>query len=100
VSNEDKQPDGNGKPGTSDDHSELISIFVNTKPETVRKGDISHAGLVKLAFGIEGDDAVRGYSVTYDRGPNPNKPDDVLPFGGSVKAHKGMRFDVFPTGRS
>ena len=82
------------------EHSELVEIFVNTKSEMVPKGDITHAEVVKLAFGIEGDDAVRGYSVTYDRGPNPDKPDDVLPFKGSVKVHKGMRFDVFPTGRS
>ena len=82
------------------EHSELVDIYVNTKLEKVPKGEVSHAALVKLAFGIEGDDAVRGYSVTYDRGPNPNKPDGDLPFGGGVKVHKDMRFDVFPTGRS
>jgi hypothetical protein len=82
------------------EHSDLVEVFVNTKSEKVPKGDITHAQVVKLAFGIEGDDAVRGYSVTYDRGPNPDKPDDVLPYLGSVKVKKGMRFDVFPTGRS
>ena len=82
------------------EHSELVDIYVNTKLEKVPKGEVSHAALVKLAFGIEGDDAVRGYSVTYDRGPNPNKPDGVQPFGAGVKVHKVMRFDVFPTGRS
>ena len=82
------------------EHSELVEIYVNTKKEKVPKGNISHAAVVKLAFAIEADDAVRGYSVTYDRGPNPKKPDGVLPFGGSVKVHKDMRFDAFPTGRS
>ena len=80
-------------------HSDTVEIFVNTRPEPWPKGEISHADLVKLAFGIEGEE-VRGYSVTYDRGPNPDKPDDVLPFGGTVKVKKDMRFDVFPTGRS
>ena len=54
--------------------------------------------LVHVAV-LVGEEA-RGYSVTYERGPNPDKPDDVLPFGGSVKVKKDMRFDVFPTGRS
>ena len=58
------------------------------------------ADVVLLEVERDADDAVRGYSVTYDRGPNPKKPDGVLPFGGSVKVHKDMRFDAFPTGRS
>jgi len=80
-------------------NAETVEIFVNTQPHRVAKGEISHADLVRIAYGIVGEEA-RGYSVTYERGPNPDKPDDVLPFGGSVKVKKDMRFDVFPTGRS
>lgn len=79
-------------------HSDLVEIFVNTTAHQVPKGTISFGDVVKLAYGIEGE-AARGYSVTYDRGPD-DKPDDVLPFGGTVKVKKDMRFDVFPTGRS
>ncbi|MFW8645421.1 multiubiquitin domain-containing protein [Rhizobium beringeri] len=80
-------------------HAETVEIFINTQPHLVPKGDISHAELVRLAYGLEGEE-VRGYSVTYERGPNPDKPEDVLPYGGSIKVKKDMRFDVFPTGRS
>ncbi|ASS53260.1 hypothetical protein E0H47_25490 [Rhizobium leguminosarum bv. viciae] len=80
-------------------HTETVEIFINTQSHLVSKGDISHAELVKLAYGLEGEE-VRGYSVTYERGPNPDKPEDVLPYGGSIKVKKDMRFDVFPTGRS
>ncbi|MGX9576937.1 multiubiquitin domain-containing protein [Mesorhizobium sp. f-mel] len=80
-------------------NADTVEIFVNTQPYHVPKGEISHADLVKIAYGIVGEE-VRGYSVTYERGSNSDKPDDVLPFGGSVKGKKEMRFDVFPTGRS
>jgi len=80
-------------------NADEVEIFINTKPQDVPKGEISFAEVVKRAFGIEGDQ-IRGYSVTYERGPSESKPDDVLPFGGSVKVKKDMRFDVFPTGRS
>jgi hypothetical protein len=80
------------------ENADSVEIFVNTVSKQVPKGSITHAEVVKLAYGIEGE-AVRGYSVTYERGP-PEKPENTLPYGGSVKVHKDMRFDVFPTGRS
>jgi len=80
------------------ENADSVEIFANTVSHRVPKGDITHADVVKLAYGIEGED-VRGYSVTYERGP-PEKPENTLPYLGSVKVHKDMRFDVFPTGRS
>lgn len=82
----------------ANDHATEVEIFINSKSFNVPKGDISFEDVVRLAEGVTGE-AAQGYSVTYDRGPE-DRPEDTLPFGGHVKVKKGMRFDVFPTGRS
>lgn len=82
----------------ADQHGDSVEIFINTVSHFVPKGLISFAEVVRLAENVTGD-AAQGYSVAYDRGHDDN-PEDTLPFGAEVKVKKGMRFDVFPTGRS
>lgn len=88
MSNDDKTKDKDSS----------VEIFINTAPFDVPKGDITHADVVRLGHGVTGEES-QGYSVTYERGPEGH-PEGVLPYGGKIKAHKGTRFDVFPTGRS
>ena len=81
-----------------DDHATMVEIYINTAPFSVPKGEIDHSEVVRLGYGVTGDE-VQGYSVTYERGPDGSH-EGVLPFGGSIKVKEDMRFDVFPTGRS
>ncbi len=76
-------------------NADTLEIVVNGQQQRVPKGDICHADLVRIAFGVEGE-AGETYTVTYEDG---NKS-DVLPFGACIKVKKDMIFDVIATGMS
>lgn len=75
--------------------SKEVTIFVNTRPHEVPKGDVSFEAVVKLAYPSAPPGANIGYTVTYQRAQG-NK-DGVLVAGQSVKVKEGMIFDVTAT---
>lgn len=76
-------------------NADSVEVIVNGQQQQFPKGEICHADLVKIAFGVEGE-AAEPYTVTYEDG----KKSDVLPFGACIKVKKGMIFDVIATGLS
>lgn len=77
-----------------------ITIVVDGTPHEVPKNErISYAEVVTLAYPDYAQHPEITYSVTYSRGHN-DKPDGILPPGGSVKVKEGMAFNVNRTGQS
>ena len=72
-----------------------ITIYVNTRPHTVEKGEISFEEVTKLAYPTTPPGANIGYTVTYQRA-HGNKDGDLVA-GQSVKVKDGMIFDVTAT---
>jgi hypothetical protein len=72
-----------------------VTIYVNTRPHEVSKGEISFEEVTKLAYPSTPPGANVGYTVTYQRGPG--KKDGDLVAGESVKVKDGMIFDVTAT---
>lgn len=68
------------------------TIVVNgTQHEWPKNGEISYEEVVKLAF--PNFNPKNTYSVIYKRGQG-NKPEGILPPGGTVKVKDGMIFNV------
>jgi Multiubiquitin len=61
--------------------------------------DITYAQVVTLEVPDYAQHPEITYSVKYRKGPG-NKPEGVLPPGGSVKVKDGMVFNVSETGQS
>jgi Multiubiquitin len=87
----------NDKPDKKKDKD--ITIIVNGREKTVPKGDLNSDQLVNLAF----DDPPTGeficFTITYRKG-HGNKPEGTLAEDESVKAKKGMIFNVTATDKS
>ena len=81
------------------EHNKKVTIIVNTRTETVSKGDISYAEIVALAFPNPpaGDNV--SFIVTYRRG-HGDKPEGTLVEGQTVKVKDGMIFDVSSNNKS
>jgi hypothetical protein len=97
MSSDDKHD--KDKPGGGDSGGgggpKPVTIYVNTKPHTVAKDEISYEEVTKLAFPstVLGPD--EGFSVMYQRA-HGNHDGSLVP-GQSVKVKEGMIFDVTPT---
>jgi len=76
-----------------------ITIYVNSSPHQVEKGEISYDEVVTLAFPDFPQHPERTYSVTYKKG-HGNKPEGILTPGSTIKVKNGMEFKVKHTGQS
>jgi Multiubiquitin len=77
-----------------------VTIVVDGTPHQVpKKEKITYAEVVTLAYPDYPNHPEITYSVTYERG-HGDKPDGILPPGGSVKVKEGMSFCVNRTGQS
>lgn len=79
--------------------SQSVTIYVNTKPKTVEKDEITFEEIVKLAYDNPPSGPNWVFTVTYHRGQG-NKPEGSLRQGESVKVKDGMVFDVTATDKS
>jgi len=77
----------------------VFTIVVNGTDHKWPKEDISYAEVVLLAFPESKDHPEINYSVKYTRGPG-DKPEGILPPGGTVRVKDGMNFRVTETGQS
>jgi hypothetical protein len=83
-----------------EDKDKTVTIVVDgTSHEVPKKENITYAEVVTLAYPDYPHHPEITYSVTYTRG-HGDKPDGILPPGGSVKVKKGMSFRVNRTGQS
>lgn len=87
---DDQHDDGKG-----DKAPKTVDIFVNTKPHTVPKGEISFETVTKLAYPTTPPGGSIGYTVTWQRGHGSK--DGTLVAGQSVPVKGGMIFDVTAT---
>lgn len=76
-----------------------VKIIVEGTPHDWPKDEITYAQVVTLFDPAYPQHPQMNYSVTYERGQG-NKPEDILPPGGSVKVKEGMVFHVSQTGES
>ena len=77
-----------------------VTIVVDGTPHEVPKNEtITYAEVVTLAYPDYPQHPEITYSVTYTRG-HGDKPEGILPPGGSVKVKEGMAFSVNRTGQS
>ena len=80
--------------------SQTVTIYVNTKPKTVAKTDLTFDEIVSLAY--DGNPPIGpdwSFTVSYHRG-HGEKPEGTLRPGGTVKVKDGMIFDVTATNKS
>ncbi|MEU5554077.1 multiubiquitin domain-containing protein [Micromonospora sp. NPDC047793] len=75
------------------------AIVVNAQPFTVTTREVTFAQIVKLAFGVEGDDPDKTFTITYRKSDNA-RHDGTLVEGGTVKVKNGTVFNVTSTTRS
>jgi hypothetical protein len=81
-------------------HPALVTIYVDGTPyEEPPKEHITYAAVVTLAHPDYPQHPQVSYSVTYTGGPK-EKPEGILPPGGSVKLKEAMAFRVNRTGQS
>lgn len=76
-----------------------VRIIVNGTPFGVENDVISYEQVVTLAFPDYPQHPEINYSVKYRGGPG-NRPEGILPPGGSVEVKNEMAFRVSPTGQS
>ncbi|MBV9496864.1 MAG: multiubiquitin domain-containing protein [Acidobacteria bacterium] len=80
--------------------SQTVTIYINTKPKSVAKTDLSFDEIVGLAYdGHPPTGPDWSFTVSYHRG-HGEKPEGSLRQGGTVKVKEGMIFDVTATNRS
>jgi hypothetical protein len=85
----------------SEDQTEkTVEIIVNgMKYEWQKNTEITYAQVVTLDVPDYAQYPQINYSVKYKNG-HGDKPEGILPPGGSVKVKEGMIFSVSPTGQS
>jgi hypothetical protein len=81
------------------EHSETVTIYINTKPFTEPRGKISYDRVVELAYPDFAQFPQATYSIVYERG-HEDKPQGTLTKGSEVQIVKDMRFRVKRTGES
>ncbi|MCY9664882.1 multiubiquitin domain-containing protein [Paenibacillus alginolyticus] len=77
----------------------IITIIVEATPHEWPKSEITYAEVVTLEVPNYSQHPELTYSVKYKNG-HGNKPEGILPPGGSVKVKEGMVFSVSETGQS
>lgn len=75
-----------------------VTIYVNTRPYEVERGEISFEEVVKIAYPTPPYGEYTDYSVMYEFGRGGQE--GTLIAGQSVKVKRFMRFDVTATDRS
>jgi hypothetical protein len=82
------------------EHKQTITIIVEGSPHEWPKGDeITYVEVVTLEIPNYSEHPEITYSVKFKNG-HGNKPEGILPPGGSVKLKEGMIFSVSETGQS
>jgi hypothetical protein len=81
------------------DQKKIVTIYVEATPHEWPKDEITHEDVVTLEVPNYSDHPEITYSVKYKNG-HGNKPEGILPPGGSVKVKEGMSFSVSETGQS
>jgi hypothetical protein len=82
------------------EEDKTVTIVVDGTPhEVAKKENITYVEVVTLAYPDYPQHPEITYSVTYTRGQG-EKPEGILPPGGSVKVKEGMSFSVNRTGQS
>lgn len=76
----------------------LVTIYINTRPQEVERGEISFEEVVELAYPSAPFGDNTGYSLMYELGRGGKE--GTLVAGQSVKIKHCMRFDVTATDRS
>jgi hypothetical protein len=79
--------------------NKTVTIVIEGTPHQWPKGEITYAEVVTLEVPDYPQHPEINYSVTYRRG-HGDKPEGILPPGGSVKVKDGMVFNVSETGQS
>lgn len=83
-----------------EDKEKLVTIIVEATPHQWPKDvKITYYDVVKLEVPDYALHPKITYSVKYRNGQG-NKPEGILPLGGSVKVKEGMIFSVSETGES
>lgn len=75
-----------------------VVLIVNAMPKPFDKPVITYEEVVVLA-GFNPNDAQKGYTVTYEKGPRENPRGDMTP-GSTVKVKDKMKFNVNATIKS
>lgn len=83
----------------SNEHSDEVQIFVNTKEFNEPRGKITYDRVVAIAYPDFQQFPQATYSIIFERG-EADKPQGTLTKGASVQLVKGMRFRVKRTGES
>ena len=81
------------------EHMQRVTIIVEGAPHEWPKGEITYVEVVTLEVPNYLEHPEITYSVKYKNG-HGNKPEGILPTGGSVKVKEGMVFSVSETGQS
>lgn len=81
------------------EHKQTVTIIVEGTPHEWPKGEITFVEVVSLEVPNYLEHPEITYSVKYKNGRG-NKPEGILPTGGSVKVKEGMIFSVSETGQS
>lgn len=82
------------------DKDKLVTIYMNTEPREVEKGDLTYAQVVALEWG---DNPPTGpnvrITITYEKAASKPHDGSLLP-GGSVEVKQGTRFNARATDQS
>lgn len=91
------------RPGTehfvSKPKSKEYKIIVNAREKAWKESSISFEQVVALAFGAYDNNPNKGYTVTYSKGPKPNR-EGTMVRGSVVVVKNNMIFDVTATDKS
>lgn len=79
--------------------SKEFKIIVNAREKAWKESAISFEQVVMLAFGTYDNNPNKGYTVTYSKGPKPNKEGTMVK-GSVVYVKNNMIFDVTATDKS
>jgi hypothetical protein len=81
------------------ENKHTITIIVEGTAHEWPKGEIMYVEVVTLEVPNYSEHPEITYSIKYKNG-HGNKPEGILPTGGSVKVKEGMIFSVSETGQS
>ena len=76
-----------------------FKIIVNAREKVWKEPSISFEQVVALAFGVYDNNPNKGYTVTYSKGPKPNKEGTMVK-GSVAYVKNNMIFDVTATDKS
>ena len=79
--------------------SKEFKIIVNAREKVWKEPTISFEQVIVLAFGSYDNNPNKGYTVTYSKGPKPNREGTMVK-GAVVEVKKNMIFDVTATDKS